>query len=181
MLFFSSKRVRQLHPVVYFKNIEVKRVCLVLDSKLTFAKHLTGRPKRVGVTFKSLDQIYIMYIRPHLDYCDIIYHIPSRTSDFDPSHSLKYLTHSLERIQYNNGLAITRTWKGTSLIREERGREGLTNRRWYRREVQFYKIKDVIPDYLNPPILPPLNHLFGHRFSNVLPNVKQTHTPIGMN
>lgn len=26
---------------------------------------------------KSLIQIYISFIRPHLDYCDVIYHRPS--------------------------------------------------------------------------------------------------------
>ena len=39
---------------------------------------------------------------PHLDYCDIIYHVPSTTNG-----SLNSLMEKIEKIQYQAGLAIT--------------------------------------------------------------------------
>ena len=58
---------------------------------------------------------------------------------------------SIERIQYQEALAITGAWKGTNLnkIYEELGWESLTDRRWSRRLIHFYKIQNnYIPRYL---------------------------------
>ena len=93
-IIFSHKRTRLVHPPLFFNNIEVKQVNdhkhlgLTLDSKLTFVNHISEKVskalKGVGVIkylssyvpVKTLDQIYKMYVRPHLDFCDIIYHTP---------------------------------------------------------------------------------------------------------
>ena len=48
--------------------------------------------------------IYKSFIRPHLDYCDIIYDQPNNES---------FCT-KIEHIQYNAALAITGAIKGTS-------------------------------------------------------------------
>ena len=56
-----------------------------------------------------------MYIRPHLDFCDVIYHVPSITNPFDSAINLNCLMNTLERNQYLAALAITGTWKGTNL------------------------------------------------------------------
>ena len=96
-----------------------------------------------------------MYIRPHLDFCDIIYHEPNTVNPFDSSINLRYLMNTVERIQYHAALAITGAWQGTNLdkIYEELGWESLTNRRHYRRLLQFYKIQnDLIPSYLKEPV-----------------------------
>ena len=65
-----------------------KHLGLILHSKLTFNKHIDEKisiaNRRVGVIRrlyhylprKSMIQIYKSFIRPHLDYCDIIYHKP---------------------------------------------------------------------------------------------------------
>ena len=76
-----------------------------------------------------------MYIRPHLDFCDIIYHEPSIVNPFDSSINLRYLMNTVERIQYHAALPITGAWQGTNLdkIYEELGWESLNNRRHYRR------------------------------------------------
>ena len=96
-----------------------------------------------------------MYVRPHLDYCDIIYHIPVIKNDFDSSLTLNYQMNALERTQYQAALAVSVTWKGTNRnkIYEELGWETLDQRRMFRRLVQFYKImRDKTPDYLKIPI-----------------------------
>ena len=61
----------------------------------------------------------------------------------------------IERVQYQAALAVTGAWKGTSLnkIYDELGWETLTDRRWFRRLVQIYKIRNgLTPDYLKIPL-----------------------------
>ena len=102
-----------------------------------------------------------MHVRPHLDYCDMIYHIPVKTretSDFDSSRSLNYLMKTLESIQYQAALAVSGAWKGTSMskIYEELGWETLNERRMFKRLTQFYKIMhNLTPNYLKSPVLSP--------------------------
>ena len=62
-----------------------KPLGLVLDSKLSFEKHLNEKiikaKKNIGILkhlskcLPLLDQMYKALVRYHLDYCDIIYHI----------------------------------------------------------------------------------------------------------
>ena len=129
---FSLKSQSPRHPPIYFNNTQVKRVNdhkhlgLILDSKLSFTKHINDKianaRKGIGIIkhlasyipLKSRDQIYKMYVRPHLDYCDIIYHIPVISNNFDSSLTLNYQMNALERTQYQAALAVSGTWKGTN-------------------------------------------------------------------
>ena len=52
----------------------------------------------------SLITIYKAFIRPHLDYADIIYDKPSKMNIFN----------KIESLQYNAALAITGTIRGSS-------------------------------------------------------------------
>ena len=52
----------------------------------------------------SLITIYKLFVRPHLDYCDIIYDQPNSES----------FCNKIERVQYNAALAITGAITGTS-------------------------------------------------------------------
>ena len=172
---FSRKAQTIVHPKIYFNDIEVKTVNehkhlgLTLDAKLTFVSHIDEKIKkarqRLGIlktlscylSVKTPDQIYKMYIRPHLDFCDVIYHIPCITNPFDSPINLKYLMNTLERIQYHCALAVTGTWKGTSLIKihDELGWESLNDRRYCRRLLHFYKIQtNLTPAYLKDPLPP---------------------------
>ena len=83
-----------------------------------------------------------MHVRPHLDCCDKIYHIPVISNDFDSSLTLNYQMNALERAQYQATLAVSGGWKGTNRdkIYEELGRETLDQRRFFRRLTQFFKI-----------------------------------------
>ena len=72
---------------------------------------------------------------------------------------------SIGSTQYQAALAVSGAWKGsnTSKLYEELGWGSLTDRRWYRRLLQFYKIiNDLEPSYLKD-IIPPLRRsLYGH-------------------
>ena len=192
-IIFSNKRHRQDHPPLSFNNITVKQVNehkhlgLILDSKLTFENHISEKlaqaRKGVGVIkylssyvpVKTLDQIYKMYVRPHLDFCDVIYHTPKIDSLFDSSSRLSNWMNEIERVQYQAALAVTGTWKGTNTdkIYEELGWEPLTERRRFRRLVQFFKIQNgLTPDYLKIPVPPPRNDGYSTRGGNVIPRIK---------
>ena len=163
---FSQKRKNVVHPPLFFNNqtvsrsAEHKHLGLILDSKLSFSKHLSVKiataRKGIGiikylssyVPITTLSQIYKMYVRPHLDYCDIIYHIPS-------SINLNVAMKRVESTQYQAGLAVSGAWKGSSTIKvyKELGWESLTERRMFRRKCHFYKILNgFTPAYLKSPI-----------------------------
>ena len=190
---FSRKSKKSDHPKIYFNDTEVmtvnehKHLGLILDAKLSFASHINEKimkaRKGLGIikslsrflSVKSLDQIFKMYIRPHLDFCDVIYHVPCITHPFDSSINLNYLMNTVERMQYHAALAITGTWKGTSFdkIYEELGWESLTDRRWARRLFQFYKIQnDLTPPYLKAQIPPIPPRPFSIRSGNVLNEIR---------
>ena len=190
---FSRKTLTTAHPKIYFNDIEVefvtehKHLGLTLDAKLTFASHIEDKLKKahqgLGIiktlsrylSVTTLDQIYKMYIRPHLDFCDVIYHVPCITNPFDSSINLKYLMNTLERIQYHCALAITGAWKGTGLnkIYDELGWESITDRRYSRRLFHFYKIQNnLTPAYLKDPLPPLIKHQHGTRSENVFQELK---------
>ena len=89
---------------------------MYLDKNLNFSLHVKEKMsepmKGIGVIQKlnktppwdSLIMIYKSFLRPHLDYGDIIYDQLNNES----------LTWKIERIQYKAALAITGPIKGTS-------------------------------------------------------------------
>ena len=88
----------------------------------------------------SLLTIYKSFVRPHLDYGDVIYDQPNNTS----------LSDKIESVQYNAVLAITGAIRGTSKekLYQELGLESLRNRRWLRRMSYLYKIISTkLPPY----------------------------------
>ena len=102
-------------------------------------------------------------IRSHLDYCDVIYHIPHGHAF---PFTLNSIMEKLERVQYNAALAITGTWRGTnrSKLYEELGWESLNDRRWSGRLIQFYKIhNNLTPGYLRENLPPVRSSLYGVR------------------
>ena len=191
-ILFSRKHKSPVHPPIHFNGIEVKRVNdhkhlgLTLDSNLSFAKHISDKisnaRKGIGIIkhlapflpIKSRDQIFKMHVRPHLDYCDFIYHIPVKTRetiDFDSTRTLNYQMMTLESTQYQAALAVSGAWKGTNRekIYQELGWEPLDQRRMFRRLTQFYKIMHgLTPEYLRIPIPSLHGHLFGERVTNVI-------------
>ena len=111
-----------------------------------------------------------MYIRPHLDYCDIIYHIPRLSNQFCSSITLHSLMESIDRIQYQAALFITGTWEGTNRnkLYDKLGWESLSDRRWCRRLIQMFKIHNgLTPGYLNENLPPKRRLLYGNNNPNV--------------
>ena len=101
----------------------------------------------------ALITIYKAFIRPHLDYGDILY---------DQAYNMSF-HQKLESIQYNACLAITGAIRGTSKekLYQEIGLESLQLRRWYRKLGMFYKIfKSKSPQYLFKLIPEKAPHMF---------------------
>ena len=154
VIFFQRKEAIA-HSPVFFNGSEVvvkvehKHLGMILDSKLSFQSHvreaIIKARKGIGIIpFLSkygsrnvLDQTYKLYVRPHLDYCDIIYH------RHDPEFKLEF-TKRLEPTQYSAALAVSGAWRGTNTdkLYEELGWEILYYRRWYRCLCHFYKLQD---------------------------------------
>ena len=102
----------------------------------------------------SLLTIYKSFIRPHLDYGDVVYDQPSNDA----------FSNKLETVQYNAALAITGAIKGTSRekLYQELGLEYLQQRRWMRRLCLFYKVVSTkLPAY-NYDIIPPVRQSQRH-------------------
>ena len=111
----------------------------------------------------SLLTIYKSFIRPHLDYGDIIYHQPNNGS----------FCQKIESIQYQAALAITGAIHGTSQTKlyKELGIESMKLRQWFRRLCYFFKIQSSgLPQYLND-LVPKPSLRYSTRFSP-LPNFK---------
>ena len=89
-----------------------------------------------------LDQIYKLYVRPHLDYGDIIYH------RYGPEFKLEF-TKMLEPSRYSPALAVSDAWRWTNTekLYEELWWGILYYRRWYRRLCHFISFKIIIDLY----------------------------------
>ena len=91
--------------------------------KLIFESSLLGGELQVNIPRDALLRIYKSFIKPHLDYGDIIY-------DKSNNESLK---NKIKNIQYNACIAVTGAIQEASRERlyQELGLESLENRRWY--------------------------------------------------
>ena len=164
---FSCKRPPDKHPPIFFNGIAVTKLKehqhlgLTLEFNLSFSKHIAEKIKKAKkqlgmikylarfLPLKTLDQMYKTLVRHHLDYCDVIYHIPSTQTQ--QGGVLHFLMKELEKVQYQAALAITGTWQGSnqSKLYEELGWESLSDRRWCRRILQTHKIvNDKTPLFL---------------------------------
>ena len=156
---FSRKKKKVNHPNILFNNSPViqsqsqKHLGMFLDSKLDFSEHFNNTLKKINKTIgllrklryslprSALVTIYKSFIRPHIDYGDIVY---------DQAYNDSF-HEKLESIQYNASLAITGAIRGTSRnkLYQELGLESLQHRRWYRKLTTFYKIvTNQSPPYL---------------------------------
>ena len=143
------------HPSLVFNNSAVSKVDshnhlgLLLQPKLIFLRQINSKikvnKKAIGILkylsrylpLKNFDITHKMFIRPRLDYCNVIYHILHITDAFNSTIALNSLMERIEKGQYQAALVITRTRQGTNQnkLYEELGWESLT--RWCRRLIQL--------------------------------------------
>ena len=178
---FSQKKSEPFHPPLFFNGSLVpisyvhKHLGFFLDSELNFLRHvkeaITKARKGIGVirfmakyvTRDVLDQMYKLYVRPHSDYGDVIYHRD------DPEMN-SGLTKRLESVQYSAALAVAGAWKGTSYdkLLDELGWEYLYRRRWFRRLSHFYSIVNGnSPEYLKVELPQPKVYNYNLRSEGV--------------
>ena len=175
---FSHKTNSVVHPPLFFNGSLVsksdthKHLGILFDSKLSFSYHIVEKIKKAkkivfilrflsqSLPLDTLNQMYKMFVRPHLDYGDIIFHIPHTYDPYDSTVSLNYMMEKIENIQYQAALAISGCWQGTSRnkIYDFLGWESLSDRRWARRLIYLYKVRNnLTPQYLKN-ILPTTCH-----------------------
>ena len=119
---FSRKVQITCHPSIYFNNKSFKQVPsqknlgLILGSKLNFQEHLKNILNKVNKSIgllrklqnilphEALLTIYKSFVRPHLEYDDVIY---------DQNYN-NYFHQKLESIQYKAALTVTGARRGSS-------------------------------------------------------------------
>ena len=135
MLYFNQNLVKS--------SSTHKHLRMVLDTELDFSLHLKNVQNKVNKTIgllcklqdtlprTSLITIFKSFIRPHLDYGDIIYDRAYNTS----------FHQNIESIQYNAALAITGAVRGTSRekLYQELGVESFQQRHRYKKIVAYSK------------------------------------------
>ena len=149
-LLFSRKTSSKPYPSLNLNDNPVQQVQfqkhlgLFLDPKLSLDEHiqciLIKTRKIIGLIRKlqpiiptaALLTIYKSFLRPHLDYGDVIY-----DRAFNESSQNK-----LESVQYNAALAITGAIRGYSReqLYVELGLQSLKSRRWYQKLCLFFKL-----------------------------------------
>ena len=156
---FSRKKKVSIHIVISFNNMQVEKASyqkhfgLFLDEKLTFKHHIDNTLCKVNIGIavikklrhtlprKSLLTIYKVFLRPLIDYGDIIY---------DHPHNISFCE-KFESVQYKAALAIIRAMQGTSRekILQGLGLGSVKSGRWFRRLCCMFKImKNEAPNYL---------------------------------
>ena len=130
-----------------------KHLGMLLNVQLDFQGHLQNiyskANKTIGLLHKfhniltrlPLLTIYKAFIRPHLDYGEIIYD-QACTASFHQK---------IEFVQYNSALAFKGAIRGTSKEKlcHKLGLESLEKTRWYRKLCCFYEIyRNQSPEYL---------------------------------
>ena len=170
-MLLSRKKTVTLHPVIHFDNRPVKSTQIhkhfgmMLDSNLSYEGNIKYILNKVNKTISllrkfqlilprhSLITVYKAFIRPHLDYGDVIH-----------DHAFNELFYQrLESIQYNAAIATTGTTKRTLLEKlfQDLGLETLKSRRWFRKLYLFYEIfHSNSPGYLFKLIPENNNHMF---------------------
>ena len=126
---------------------------MLLDSHLNFSEHVQSKTNKcykiiglikklsIHLPRKALLRIYKSFVRPNLDYADII---------FDKTNNKSFKSR-IESIQYKACVAITGAIQGTSRERlyRELGLESLSDRCWFRKLTFFIKLLKVCLYYIS--------------------------------
>jgi hypothetical protein len=158
-LIISRKRNKPNHPPLYMKQQQIKEVIshkhlgIFLSNNCSWHsqfEYMTAKAwKRINIMRKlkftidrkSLETIYISFVRPILEYGDIIW-----------SNCTKYEKDELEKIQLEAARIATGATKLVSrqFLYDETGWEPLENRRLQHCLILFYKmVNNITPSYLS--------------------------------
>ena len=169
---FSRKKNATTHPPLFLNNSEIKlstnqmHLGLTLDSKLSFNENINDKINRAnkGVGLlrtlqtilprNSLLTIYKSFIRPLLDYADVIYDQPSNAS----------FSKKIESVQYNAAPAMTGAIKDSfrEKLYQKLGLEYLYQRRWARRLCLLYNFFSAGQPSSIYDLLPPMRSSHRH-------------------
>ena len=191
LIIFSRKKRPPNHPPILFNNTPIsktdehKHLGIILDLKLSFNSHIKSviSKSRRGIGLikylsnylpqHTLNDLYKLYVRPRLDYGDVIYHIPATKCKYVERFKLNHLMEKLEYVQYSAALAIPGTWKGTSQekLYNKLGWELLDLRHWSL--VLFFNfVNNLTPQYTRQPIPPLTESKYCLRRPNIIGQIR---------
>ncbi|MCG7869675.1 MAG: endonuclease/exonuclease/phosphatase family protein [Candidatus Thiodiazotropha taylori] len=158
-LIFSRKINKPYHPPIFMNNQQVEEVSthkhlgLYLSNNCSWHEHIdyiktkawqrinTMRRLKFDLDRKSLQIIYFSFIRPLLEYADIVW-----------NNCTQYESLGLEQIQYEAARIVTGATRLVSInsLLNETGWETLSSRRKNHKLVMFYKMQNnLCPVYLS--------------------------------
>ena len=171
-LIISRKTATVIHPSVSMNNVEVKRVefhkhlGLTFNNDCTWHEHITEITskawKRINILQalkfqldrKSLEIMYFSFVRPILEYADIIW-----------DNCYNFEKEAIEKVQWEAARIVTGATKSCSRVKllEDTGWDTMEKRRYKHRMVIFFKmIKNMAPTYL-ANLIPPSVHQVSQR------------------
>ena len=118
---FSCKNIKPDHPERSFGGMPItrqpftKHLGVYLDARLNFSKHINENAMKGISLLKFLSKYvdrnvlglsYKIYVRPHLDFGNVIYH--NQRAD---------LMDLIESVQYKAALIVSGCWQGTSRVK----------------------------------------------------------------
>ena len=177
----SRKINKPFHPPLLMNNIVIKNVSdhkhlgLTLSDDGSWIKHIDMITKkafsRVNILRKfkfildrkTLEKIYVTFIRPLLEYGDSIW-----------DNKTVFLINKLESVQLEAARVITGGTRLASIdkLYIETGWEKLKDRREQHRLIYFFKMKNnLTPQYLSNMVPPNLQNIHDHntRHSSIIP------------
>ena len=175
-IIFSRKRNTPNHPNVVMDQQPIqevnshKHLGLILSSDCTWYAHLeyinskawtrihVMRKLKFKLDRRSLQIIYFTFIRPILEYADVVW-----------NNCTQYEINDLEKIQNEAARIITGATKLVSInsLIHETGWETLWNRRKKHKLLLFYKMKHhMSPDYLSSLVPPTIGSTTNYQLRN---------------
>ena len=178
----DCQSIKRNHPAIYLNDVAIqevekhKHLGVTINNNLHWHDHIQEiktkaynrlnimRKLKFKLKRKILNNIYLTFIRPTLEYADTVWHnIPD------------YLQTKLEQIQLEAARIITGAIKLTSkdLLYKESGLTPLSERRKQHRLILFHKmVHKRAPDYLNELVPPMVSHIYLTRNNQNLQEIK---------
>ena len=176
-LLLSRKLNKPYHPPICMNNQPIsevnshKHLGLILSNDCTWHAHFelmktkawlrinVMRKLKFQLDRKSLQIIYFSFIRPLLEYGDVIW-----------NNCAQYEANELEKIQYEAARIVSGATKLVSInaLLKETGWEPLSSRRRKHKLVLFYKmVNGLCPDYLHSLVPPTIGNTSRYNLRNI--------------